>query len=153
MKINQTFQLLAFLVVNILAASSACAQDAATGAISGIVYDPANHAVSKAEVLAENEATHVSRSVTTNSEGVFRVPLLPPGSYVVAVKMAGFAENTSHSIEVTVSQTTSLNVTLALAAAASSAGVGACCAFDASDTRAVSGSAASLFLIFMGLFL
>lgn len=119
-KINQIFQLLTFLVVNILAASSAYAQDAATGAISGIVNDPANHAVPEAEVLAENEATHVSRSVMTNSEGEFRVPLLPPGSYAVAVKMAGFAENTSHSIEVTVSQTTSLNVKLAVAAAGTS---------------------------------
>jgi Carboxypeptidase regulatory-like domain/TonB dependent receptor len=91
------------------------AQDAATGAISGVVYDPSNRVVTNAEVLAVNEATHISRSIATTSEGVFRVPLLPPGTYSVTVKVAGFAVNTSQSIHVTVSETTSLNVTLAIA--------------------------------------
>jgi len=54
-KIDKTLQLLSFLVVTILAAaSSAYAQDAATGALSGIVYDSANRVIAKAEVLAEN---------------------------------------------------------------------------------------------------
>jgi Carboxypeptidase regulatory-like domain/TonB dependent receptor len=93
------------------------AQDAATGAISGVVYDPSNRVVVNAEVAAVNEATHVSRSVTTTSEGVFRAPLLVPGVYTVTVKVEGFAVNTSRSIRVTVSKTTSLNVTLAIAGA------------------------------------
>jgi Carboxypeptidase regulatory-like domain/TonB dependent receptor len=95
-------------------------QTPGTGAISGVVYDPANRAVPNAEVLAVSEATHLSRSVMTTSEGVFRVPLLPPGAYTVTVKATGFAGNTSHSIEVTVSETTSLNVKLAVEAASAS---------------------------------
>jgi len=121
MKIDRILALLSCLFAIILIEMPlAYAQDAATGAISGIVYDPANRAVSKAEVLAVNEATGVSRSAITTSEGVFRVPLLPPGSYAVTVKMAGFADSASHAIQVTVSQTTSLNVTLAVAAAGTS---------------------------------
>jgi len=51
-------------------AASAHAQDAGTGAISGVVYDPAGRVVAHAEVRAVNEATDVSRSVTTTAEGV-----------------------------------------------------------------------------------
>ena len=120
-KIGKAFKFISFLVAMVLAmASSARAQDAATGAISGIVYDPAGRVVSNAVVLAVSEATHVSRSVTATTEGVFRVPLLPPGAYTVTVKVAGFAEKTARSIEVTVSQTTSLNLTLAVASAGAS---------------------------------
>jgi hypothetical protein len=93
----------------------ALAQTPGTGAISGLVLDPASHVVSGVEVTAVNEATGISRSVTTTPEGVFRVPLLPPGSYAVTVKESGFAVNTSRSIPVVVSETTSLNVTLAIA--------------------------------------
>jgi hypothetical protein len=97
--------------------ASLYAQDAATGAISGVVYDPSNRVVVNAEVAAVNEATHISRLVTTTSEGVFRAPLLAPGAYTVTVKIEGFAVNTSSSVRVTVSKTTSLNVTLTIAGA------------------------------------
>jgi Carboxypeptidase regulatory-like domain/TonB-dependent Receptor Plug Domain len=109
---------LAVAAFSFLFSGAAIAQTPGTGAISGLVLDPSSHVVSDAEVTAENEATGVSRSVTTTPEGVFRVPLLLPGIYAVTVKVTGFAVNTSHSIPVTVSETTSLNVTLAVAATA-----------------------------------
>lgn len=90
-------------------------QTPGTGAITGIVLDPTNRAVVNAHVLVVEDATHISRTVTTTSEGVFRVPLLPPGKYTVTVNAPHFAPNTSHSISVVVSETTSLNVTLAVA--------------------------------------
>ena len=93
------------------------AQTPGTGAIAGVVYDPSDRVVGNAEVQAVNEATHISRLVMTTPEGVFRALLLPPGVYTVTVKASGFALNTSRLIEVTVSQTSSLNVTLALATA------------------------------------
>ena len=121
MKIGITTKLIYLSVALVLtAAAPLYAQDAATGAISGVVYDPSSRVLVNADVSAVNEATHVSRSVLTTAEGIYRVPLLPPGAYVVTVKMAGFAVNASHSIRVTVSQTTSLNVTLAVATASES---------------------------------
>jgi hypothetical protein len=95
-------------------------QTPGTGAISGVVLDPSNRVISNAEVLAVNEATQVSRSVFTSAEGAFRVPLLPPGSYMVSVKATGFAVSASHAIEVTVSDTVSLSVKLTVAAASTS---------------------------------
>ncbi|HEX9199336.1 MAG TPA: carboxypeptidase-like regulatory domain-containing protein, partial [Acidobacteriaceae bacterium] len=98
----------------LLLVHSGSGQTPGTGAISGVVYDPSNRVVVNAEVQAVNEATHASRSVATTAEGVFRVPLLLPGTYTVTVKAASFAVNTLRSIQVTVSETTSLNVTLAV---------------------------------------
>jgi hypothetical protein len=93
---------------------AAFAQTPETGAISGVVHDPTNRVVANAEVLAVNQATHISRTVTSTAEGVFRVQLLPPGVYEVTVKVSGFAVNRSHMVQVTVSETTSLNVVLAV---------------------------------------
>ena len=96
-------------------AAKALGQTPGTGAISGVVYDPSNRVIANAEILTVNEATDVSRSVVTSVEGVFRFPLLPPGSYTVKVKATGFAEHSSQSILVTASETSSLKVTLTVA--------------------------------------
>ncbi|HEY6850633.1 MAG TPA: carboxypeptidase-like regulatory domain-containing protein, partial [Terracidiphilus sp.] len=97
------------------ASLSSSGQTPGTGAISGSVSDPANKIVARAEVLAVNEATHLSRTVTTTAAGLFEVPLLLPGSYILTVKAPGFAPSISNSIQVTASETTSINVKLALA--------------------------------------
>jgi len=91
-----------------------------TGAISGVVYDPSSRAIGNAEVVAENESTLVARKVVTTGEGVFRVVLLPPGTYSVTFKAPGFASQTLQSIPVTVSETSSLNVKLAIAGVSAS---------------------------------
>jgi hypothetical protein len=109
----------------LVAALPISGQGPGTGAISGTVYDPGNRVVANAKVVAINEATHVSRSVTTTPEGVFRVPLLVPGGYIVTVSAPGFAASTSRSIQVTVSETTSLNVNFSLASVGQSVQVNA----------------------------
>ena len=93
------------------------AQTPGTGAISGLVYDPATRVIANAEVLAVNEATQLSRKVVTTAEGVFRVPLFPAGTYAVTVNAAGFAPRTSEHVLVTVGETSSLDVTLSVAGA------------------------------------
>jgi hypothetical protein len=111
----------ATLSLVLLVLTSMCfGQTPGTGAISGVVYDPANRVVANAEVLVVDDATQISRSVRTTAEGVFRAPLLPPGAYTVTVKAPRFAVSVSSSVQVTVSETTSLNVTLAVAGASES---------------------------------
>lgn len=96
-------------------AGTICGQTPGTGAIAGVVSDPAGRLVVNANVQAVDEATQVSRSAVTTTAGMFRVPLLPPGTYAVTVVASGFSVNTSRAIQVTVSETTSLNVSLAVA--------------------------------------
>ncbi len=93
------------------------AQTPGTGAISGIVYDPANKVVQNATVLAVDEETGFSRSVTSGAEGAFRIPLLLPGTYTLTVSAQGFVASTLHFVPVTVSLTNSVNMTLAVAGA------------------------------------
>jgi len=107
-------QIIAVLLVTILCAA-AHAQAPGTGAISGVVYDPSTRAVDHAAVTVVSDATQVSRSVVTTTDGLFRVALLRPGTYTVTVETPGFAMNTSHAVHVTVGETTSLNVTLKVA--------------------------------------
>ncbi len=104
----------------LLLAMAGYGQTPGTGAISGNVYDPQSKSVSGAEVTAVSLATHEERMAQANSEGAFEIPLLLPGSYVVKVKAQGFAESESNAIQVTASETTSVNVRLAVATLAQS---------------------------------
>ena len=104
-----------WVVLSLAVTINAFGQAPGTGAISGAISDPSGKAVANAEILAINEATHITRSVVSTAEGVFRVALLPPGTYTVTVKAAGFADRNLPSIPVTVSETSSLNVKLSLA--------------------------------------
>jgi hypothetical protein len=104
----------------LMLALAAHAQTPGTGAISGNIYDPQNKTVSGAQVMAVNEATHEERIAQSNEDGAFEIPLLSPGSYVVTVKADGFAENDSDALQVTASETTSVNVRLAIASLAQS---------------------------------
>jgi len=103
------------ITVSLLAVSTAHGQTPGTGAISGVVSDPQNRPVHHAEILAENESTHIVRSATTTTEGDFRIPLLAPGTYTITVSAPGFTMNATHAVEVTVSETRSLTVQLAVA--------------------------------------
>jgi Carboxypeptidase regulatory-like domain/TonB dependent receptor/TonB-dependent Receptor Plug Domain len=113
----QRHHLAAFIAMFLLLADASSGQAPGTGAISGSVYDPASRTVANADVLAVDNATHLSRAVKTTPEGVFRVPLLPPGTYDVTVKAPGYEARISSAVQVTVSETSSLTVTLAVAGA------------------------------------
>lgn len=101
----------------VLLACAARAQSPGTGAIAGSVYDPAHRTMAGAAVRAENEATHTVRYATTNSSGEFRIPLLEPGEYTVSVTAGGFAPAKAQAVEVTVSETRSLEIVLNIATA------------------------------------
>ncbi|HVG27833.1 MAG TPA: TonB-dependent receptor, partial [Acidobacteriaceae bacterium] len=90
----------------------AVAQTPGTGAISGMVTDPASRAVANADVTTVNEATRIARAGSTNAEGSFRVPLLTPGLYTVRIKASGFAEAVQREVQVTASETRTVNVKL-----------------------------------------
>ena len=84
------------LVLNLLGAAfllAACAvaSSAQTSAeITGLVTDPAGAAVSGASVTITNKATGANRNATTNSEGLYSFPSLPPGTYELKVEQTGF---------------------------------------------------------------
>ncbi|MCG3159925.1 MAG: hypothetical protein JMDDDDMK_00950 [Acidobacteria bacterium] len=87
-------------------------QQAATATIEGIVTDQNNAVVPGAKVTVKNVDTGLTREITTDSSGIYRITALPPGTYQIAASGQGFAENKYGSVTLTVGQ--KLNLDLAL---------------------------------------
>lgn len=90
--------------VSPLATSSAWAQSATTGAISGTVTDVNGALVPNTQVTVKSTDTGITRVVKTNSNGEFRVPDLPPGNYTATYVADGFQTTQLTAIVVTVGQ-------------------------------------------------
>ncbi len=101
------------LFAGMLAGTNAYAQGGATGAISGVVVDTSGGAISSADVQVIDARTEsIVRKLPTNIDGIFVVPLLPPGNYIVVVNRSGFGEAKASDIEVRVTETTRVTITL-----------------------------------------
>lgn len=85
---------------------------ASTGQIAGAVRDSAGAAIPNATVKASNTQTGFERTVTTSADGLYRIVLLPPGTYTVSAEASGFAKATLSNIEVAVGRVTDANLSL-----------------------------------------
>src|SRR6266480_4675985 len=101
------------VLVGILTSARAYGQGGATGAISGAVMDTSGGSVAGAEVqIIDTRTESLARKVSTNADGSFVAPLLPPGTYIVVVNKSGFAEAKASGIEVRVTETTKVTIAL-----------------------------------------
>ncbi len=69
----------------------AASAQSATATVSGVVADEKQAVIAKAAITAVNEATRLTRKTTSNDDGYFTIPLLPPGNYTLTVERDGFA--------------------------------------------------------------
>jgi len=81
------------------------------GNINGIVQDSGG-VIPGASVQITNTDTGGTRTLVTNSKGYFEAVLLNPGTYAVRVELQGYKVNNRTGIELSVSQTIGLNITL-----------------------------------------
>src|SRR5438046_8604680 len=101
------------VLVGTLTSTGAYGQGGATGAISGAVVDTSGGSVAEAEVqILDTRRESLARKVSTNADGSFVVPLLPPGIYAVVVNKSGFAQAKASGIEVRVTETTKVTISL-----------------------------------------
>src|SRR5579872_5315319 len=82
-----------------LLAVPAFSQSNTTGEIAGVISDPSGAVIPNAKVTAKNDATAASQTVVTNSQGIFHLSFLPPGSYTLTVSATGF-QTAPHKIQV-----------------------------------------------------
>jgi hypothetical protein len=101
------------LLAGILEGANAYGQGGATGALSGVVVDTSGGSVSGADVqIIDARTESIVRKLATGTEGIFVATLLPPGNYIVVVNKSGFAEAKATDIEVRVTETTRVTITL-----------------------------------------
>src|SRR5215469_16310480 len=104
------------IVALLVCASSALAQTATTGALTGVVTDTSGAVISGATVTATNVATGQARSVTTDTSGVYRISLLPPGNYSIKFAATGFKTAEVPSVTINVTETQLVNHSLEVGA-------------------------------------
>jgi hypothetical protein len=93
--------------------------------LSGSVTDPSGAALPNATVTALNTGTGASQTATTTGEGTFTFTTLPPGTYRVTVAETGFATKVQEGLQLTVSQSATLNTVLTVGAQSESVTVDA----------------------------
>ena len=81
--------MLAVATIVLLFPSCINSQTSSTGALTGIVVDPAGAALPDVVIRLANEDTATTRSVTADKEGRFSFPLLPPGKYEIRAEKSG----------------------------------------------------------------
>lgn len=98
-RINLTLSACALLLAAALPAS---AQNANSGEVKGTVTDVSNAVVPGATVTILNKATGVAITTSTNNDGLYDVPSVPPGSYSITFSKAGFRDSVDSNITVIV---------------------------------------------------
>jgi hypothetical protein len=91
--------------------TSADAQSQAlNGQIEGFITDQNGASVPNATVTARNIETGTERQVTTDASGVYRLPLLPLGTYRVTVEAANFKKYVQEGIILTTGRIATVSV-------------------------------------------
>lgn len=98
-----------------LGASEAHAQNAQ---ITGVVKDQSGGIIPGATITGKNADNGFTRVSVSESNGEYRLPLLPPGRYIVTVELQGFSAETRPDIVLVIDQTANLNFMMKPAALA-----------------------------------
>jgi carboxypeptidase family protein len=102
------------LLVVLLSAGPLRAQTRATTAdLSGLVMDSLRGSLPAAIVTATNSATNLERSATTETDGRFAIPALPPGTYTVKAELPGFVAQVKEQVVLTLGEAIRIDFTLA----------------------------------------
>lgn len=108
-------QIQAFVLTALLmGVPPAWAQLSGTGTIQGTVTDASNSVIAAAAVTVTNQDTGVQTATTTNGEGSFTVPAIPPGTYSVSVTKSGFETSLVTGVDLHPTQVATVNVVLKL---------------------------------------
>ncbi len=85
-----------------------------SGDLTGTVFDTSGAAIPNATVVALNDSTGVRTNAQTNAGGVYRFTNLPVGRYTLTASATGFSTDTLKNVDVTLNNTITANLTLAI---------------------------------------
>jgi hypothetical protein len=86
---------------------------AKTAALQGMIHDAAGHAVVGALVGLTNRVSGMTRTISADADGVFRLTDLAPGSYLLLVQSDGFEKITRDDLQLDAGDVATLELTLA----------------------------------------
>ena len=110
-------QILPVMAVILMAgAGSSSAQTAQTGALNGLATDPSGSVLPQVKVTVTSTETGQIRTTTTQGNGKYVVPLLPPGVYKVEATREGFKTATFEGVHINITETATLNLPLQVGA-------------------------------------
>src|SRR5437879_646210 len=104
------------LVVAVALLLPLSAQAQTAGEITGQVFDNSKAAVADATVTARNVGTGETRSVKTDSQGLYRITELRVGTYDVSAERQGFRRQIQTGVVLSVAATVQLNFTIQVGA-------------------------------------
>lgn len=104
----------AMLIIAFFSASPLVYAQAGTAALAGTVTDPQGGVVPGATVTLTLPTTGAVRNSTSNQQGGFIFPGLPPGTYSLRVELSGFRPVVHDKVELRVDSTTQLDIKLAV---------------------------------------
>ncbi len=82
------------------------------GSIVGVITDSSGAVVPGATVTITNLGNKTVLTLTTNDEGIYDAPFLPPATYEVAAIATGFGKTLNNNVVVNVGQRVSVNLEL-----------------------------------------
>lgn len=96
----------------VLGIASMSPAQTATGQITGLVTDSSGGVMAKVKVTITNQQTGLLRETLTNDQGVFTVPLLPVGVYLVTAERSGFKLAAKSDVQLNVDQVQRIDLEL-----------------------------------------
>jgi outer membrane receptor protein involved in Fe transport len=87
-----------------------------TSSLEGTVRDKQGLAISGAQVQVISAELAIDRSVTTDADGNYRIPALPPGVYGIRVSKTGFESGIYKNLEITLNRNLNYDITLQVGA-------------------------------------
>jgi hypothetical protein len=104
------------LILLLVLGGQANGQSQITASLSGTVQDPSGQAVNGAKVTLTSQQRGLSRSYTTQENGLYTITLLPPDTYNLEVVTPGFKHYKQEGVALAAGQTATLNVNLVVGA-------------------------------------
>src|SRR5215470_17524706 len=102
------------LLVLLLASATLWAQAGANAQISGTVKDDSGGVLPGVDVTATQTDTGLKRNTTTDTDGSYTIPNLPPGPYTIEAMLQGFRSFVQTGIVLQVGASPVINVTMAI---------------------------------------
>jgi hypothetical protein len=79
--------------------------DYSTATLKGVVYDPQGAVITRASITVTNASTGLTKTVKSNSDGSYTIPVLQPGVYQIAFEAPGFEKEVVKSFTLEVGAT------------------------------------------------